>query len=85
MAQMPAGQTAESIVQNSRADEPATLKLGDINERLAPLQISAAGLVILGIHPAATQGASKLYRPSDYDRVLRAIAKHIDNLQAVAA
>lgn len=68
-----------------RADEPATLKLGDINERLAPLQISAAGLVILGIHPAATQGASKLYRPSDYDRVLRAIAKHVNTLQAVEA
>ena len=68
-----------------RADEPATLKLGDINGRLAPLQISAAGLVILGIHPAATQGASKLYRPSDYDRVLRAIAKHVNTLQAVEA
>lgn len=74
-----------SPVPPPRADEPATLKLGDINERLAPLQISAAGLVILGIHPAATQGASKLYRPSDYDRVLRALAKHIDSLQAVPA
>lgn len=74
-----------SPIQAPRADEPATLKLGDINERLAPLQISAAGLVILGIHPAATQGTSKLYRPSDYDRVLRALAKHIDNLQAVPA
>ncbi len=74
-----------SPIAQPRADEPAALKLGDINERLAPLQISAAGLVILGIHPAATQGASKLYRPSDYDRVLRAIAKHVDNLRAVAA
>ena len=74
-----------SPIQAPRADEPATLKLGDINERLAPLQISAAGLVILGIHPAATKGTSKLYRPSDYDRVLRALAKHIDNLQAVPA
>lgn len=74
-----------SPIQAPRADEPATLKLGDINERLAPLQISAAGLVILGIHPAATQGASKLYRPSDYDRVLRAIAKHVNTLQAVEA
>lgn len=65
-------------------DEPATLKLGDINARLHPLRLDAAGLAELGVSPARTEGAAKLYREIDFARVLRAIAKHIDALQAVA-
>lgn len=68
-----------------RADEPATLKLGDINARLAPLKLDAAGLAELGINQARNEGSAKLYRESDFSRVLRAIAKHIDALQAVPA
>ena len=67
-----------------RADEPATLKLGDINARLSPIQISAAGLAELGISPARTEGVSKLFRESDFGRVLRAITRHIDALTAAA-
>ena len=68
-----------------RADEPATLKLGDMNARLHPLQISAAGLAEFGVQPTSTQGAAKMYRPSDFDRVLLAITKHVDSLRAVTA
>ena len=72
-------------MQPPRADEPGTLKLGDINARLHPLRLDAAGLSELGISPARTEGAAKLYRESDFGRVLRAIAKHVDSLQAVPA
>lgn len=67
------------------ADEPATLKLGELNNRLAPLKLDAAGLAELGITPAKTEGAAKLYRASDFDRALRAIAKHIEALRVVPA
>lgn len=74
-----------ATVPPPRPDEPATLKLGDINARLSPIQISAAGLAELGISPARTEGASKLFRESDFGRVLRAISKHVDALRAVTA
>lgn len=63
-------------------EEPATLKLEDINFRLALLKIDADGLAELGINPAKTEGAAKLYRESDYARLLRAIADYIAALMA---
>lgn len=57
-----------------RADEPATLKLGTICERLAPVAITAAGLEALGIRHSATAGAARLYRESDFPRICAAIA-----------
>lgn len=57
-----------------RADEPATLKLGTICERLAPVAITAAGLETLGIRHSATAGAARLYRESDFPRICAAIA-----------
>lgn len=74
-----------AIAKALNTDEPATLKLGDINARLSPLKIDAAGLAELGINPARTEGAAKLYRESDFGRVLRAISKHVDALRAVTA
>jgi putative phage-type endonuclease len=68
-----------------RQDEPATLKLGDINARLAPLKLDAAGMAELGVSPARTEGAAKLYRESDFERLLCGIAKHVDVLQGVPA
>ena len=68
-----------------RADEPATLKLGDINARIAPLKLDAAGMAELGIQPARSEGSAKLYRESDFDRLLRGIVKHIQVLQQVPA
>lgn len=68
-----------------RAAEPATLKLGDINARLHPLQISAAGLAEFGVQPARQDGAAKMFRESDFERVLRAIAKHVESLAGVSA
>lgn len=75
---------APAPVAAPRADEPATLKLGDINARLAPLRLDAAGMAELGITPARVEGSAKLYRESDFDRLLRAIAYHVDNLRIAA-
>jgi hypothetical protein len=39
----------------------------------------------LGVSPARTEGAAKLYRESDFERLLCGIAKHVDVLQGVPA
>jgi hypothetical protein len=66
--------TAPPPAPAPRADEPATLKLGTICERLAPVGITAAGLEALGIRHSATAGAARLYRESDFPRICAAIA-----------
>lgn len=53
------------------------LKLGELNDLIAPLEISATGLVQLGFHPAATDRASKLYRADDLPKILSAMVRHI--------
>lgn len=60
------------------ADEPATLRLGQINERLAPISLSVAGLADLGITHSATDKAAKLYRESDFQRICRALIERIE-------
>ena len=53
------------------------INLGTINSRIAPLSISAEGLVQLGFQPAAVERASKLYRESDFARICAAIVRHV--------
>lgn len=65
-----------------RADEPATLKLGTICERLAPVAITAAGLDALGIQHSATAGSARLYRESDFPRICQALLAHINRTAA---
>ena len=57
-------------------DTGAQLTLGQINARLAPISLSAAGLAELGFEPCATAKAAKLYRESDFAAICRAIAAH---------
>lgn len=61
-------------------DEKPTLKLGDINDWLAPIQLTAAGLAILGIEHSDTEKAAKLYKPSDKARIKAALIQHIEGL-----
>jgi predicted phage-related endonuclease len=63
-----------------RADEPATLKLGTICERLGFTISSAFMHESLGIKPARVEGASKLYRESDFLRICAALQVHIGRL-----
>ena len=53
---------------------PETIKLGDINARIAPLAISADGLSKLGFLALNTTGAAKMYRASDFPRICDAMA-----------
>jgi len=53
----------------------ATLKLGDINARIAPLSISADGIAQLGYRPIAGPGSAKLYPATDFDGICRAMGR----------
>lgn len=63
-----------------RADEPATLKLGTICDRLGFTVTSTFVSESLGIKQARVDGASKLYRESDFARICAALQAHIARL-----
>jgi len=54
-----------------------TLKLGQINERLAPLSVTADGLAQLGYVHAATDKSAKLYFESDFPAMCAAMVEHL--------
>jgi hypothetical protein len=58
-------------------DEPATLKLGTIGDRLGFILTSAFIADALAIKPAKVEGASKLYRDSDFGRICQALQQHV--------
>lgn len=58
-------------------DTGTTLKLGEINARLAPIQITADGLAQMGFKHVGTNGAAKLYRECDFPRICTAMARHL--------
>lgn len=67
---------------------PPSLRLGVINERLAPIQLTAGGLATLGILSSARQGSTVLYHESDFPRICAALIEHVQHVaepQAVAA
>lgn len=55
-----------------------TLRLGKINERLAPIALSAEGLASLGFTHAATDKAAKLYHESSFPLICAALVRHIE-------
>ena len=55
-----------------------TLTLGAINERIAPLSISGAGLALLGFEPAGRRKAAVLFHESDWPAMRAAMVKHLD-------
>ncbi|RFP19137.1 hypothetical protein [Duganella sp. BJB475] len=79
------GHLADIADQQAPADDvvdatytPPTLRLGQINERIAPLAINADGLLSLGFAPADTDRAAKLYHEIDFPRICAAMQRHID-------
>ena len=68
--------TAEPDPLSASEPEP-TLALGTINERIAPLSITGAGLELLGFAPAATAKTAKLYRESDWPAIRAAMVAAI--------
>lgn len=69
----------EQYVAPGGGHHPAisTIKLGDINARLAPIQISADGLASLGFEPVSTERNAKHYRESDLRQICLAISNHM--------
>jgi hypothetical protein len=56
---------------------PPTLRLGQINDRIAPLAISAAGLLALGFEPAGRDKSAVLFHEGQFPLICGAIIKHI--------
>ena len=80
VAQQAATVAAQPLASPVR-DNGATLKLREINEILAPIQITAAGLSELGFQPVGKEGAAVLYRASDLPAICAAL---IDVLRVAA-
>ena len=59
------------------ADTGAKITLGQINQRLSPIALSAAGLAQLGIQPAGKERAAVLYLESDVARICSVLIRHL--------
>jgi len=60
--------------------EPAgapTLRLGQINERLAPIALTADGLAALGFPHASTEKNAKLYHEASFPEICAALIRHV--------
>jgi hypothetical protein len=73
----PAAQVTPIDAARAPAADEAMLRLGQINERLAPITLTAEGLARLGFAHAMTDKAAKLYRESDLLRIVAALQRHL--------
>jgi len=82
----PAQVTPIAAARAAVLDDEATVRLGQINERLAPITLTAEGLARLGFAPAATDKSAKLYHEADFPAICAALIRHVNSLaQAKAA
>jgi predicted phage-related endonuclease len=65
-------------------EDDSMLRLGQINERLAPIAVTAEGLARLGFAHALTDKSAKLYRESDFQRICAALIRHVDRISQQA-
>lgn len=75
---------APVVAQKAPVATDATIKLGQINAYLAPIQINQAGLAQLGFDPVGKDKSAVLYRESDFPAMCQAIAKHAMSAMAMA-
>jgi putative phage-type endonuclease len=68
-------------IQRQAAASTATIRLGQISERLG-FALTAEFVGQLGYHPVATEKAAKLYRLSDFDLICEALIAHVRTVQA---
>lgn len=61
----------------TQEDDGERITLGQINERLAPVSITVAGLSMLGYEPVAVVKAARMYRASDFRHICAAISAHV--------
>ena len=78
------GAKPEPIPQFAQpADTGAKITLGQINQRLSPIALSAAGLAQLGIQPAGKERAAVLYLESDVARICSALIRHLTTVARI--
>lgn len=53
----------------------ATMKLGDINARIAPISISGTALAQLGFHPMDVGGTAKVYDANQFEAMCRSLGR----------
>lgn len=90
----PIGQVLHDGLQRYKSTQPAlaaaptappSLRLGQINERIAPLSISADGLRSLGFEPAARDKAAQMYHERDFPSICAALVRHLGAVQTKQA
>jgi flagellar biosynthesis GTPase FlhF len=69
--------------QTEHAKTGERLTLGQINDFLAPISITSAGLAELGFQPVATVKAARLYNDADFQLICAAIARHVSEIAAI--
>lgn len=75
---VPVAASRPATAVRTNHDSAPTLRLGVINERLAPIALSAEGLASLGFTHAATDKAAKLYHESSFPLICAALVRHIE-------
>lgn len=75
-APLPAAANVVPMPTKAPAAAPS-LRLGQINERLAPLAVDAAGLAALGFPHSATDKAAKLYHEHQFPAICDAVIAHV--------
>ena len=68
------------LMGETTADELATLKLGAINERLAPIALTEAGIRSLGIEPAGRGKRAVLYSESQFAEICQVLVLHLQSV-----
>lgn len=74
----PAETCNHSEIPNSSPDEPATLNLGMIRDRLGFALPGSFIQIELGIEPTETRAKSMWFRESDWPRICRALAHYVN-------
>jgi predicted phage-related endonuclease len=80
-APAPAAPAVRSFGRAPAQPEPPTMRLGEIQTRIAPLSITEAGLAQLGF-PAHTDRGAKLYKPSAFPLICQALRAHLAKVAA---
>ena len=60
-----------------KSEDGPVIKLSQINERIAPLSITADGLASIGFAPVRMEKSAKLYLEADFPAICAALVEHI--------
>lgn len=80
-APAPAVVAAVEIAAAPAAESAAKLRLGQINELLSPLSLTAETLAVLGFNPAAVEKSAKLYRAESFVGICNSLIHHINTVR----